>query len=267
MALYKLSFILLLMVIVAGCHSPIATEEAANRSDSITSSDVVLIDSAASGMNASEMHQKSQREDPQVQDTLIVKSKVFEVNKQQCYWEYTAERLIRATDQEHDLRIIQMQLKKADNQQQLFAPENSPDFASSFYKLKELEDHPDLLLQCKDINADQRCDYEILFERAAAGANTTTTAFLYNPTNGKFEYSELFSGTNVEYDPEKNMIKTFWKMSVDDYTMTYTYLKSNKRAVDYVIEEQYEADSVTVVKKRHGKIISRRKMANGNSGY
>ncbi|MBK8416851.1 MAG: hypothetical protein IPL22_21485 [Bacteroidetes bacterium] len=59
------------------------------------------------------------------------------------------------------------------------------------------------------------------------------------------------------------MIKTFWKMSVDEYVMTYTYLKADKKQIDYVIEEQYEADSVTVVKKRDGKIVSWRKMASG----
>ena len=263
MVRYKLTFILFLMVIVGGCQVPVTTEEAANGSDSTVSSDVVFIDSSASDMNASVTHHKSERIAEQVQDTVKVKSKVFEVNKLKCYWEYTAERLSRTTDQEHNLRIIQMQLKEAGKDRLLFAPENSPDLSSSFYGLTDLENNGDYVISCEDKNADSWCDYEILFERAAAGANTSTNVFLFDPKSGKFEYSQLFSGTNMEYDKDKNMITTFWKMSVDEYVITNTYLKADKKAIDYIIEEQYEADSVTVVKKRDGKIISRRKVANG----
>ncbi len=262
MARYKLIFILFLMVIVGGCHAPVTKEEAANGSDSTASSDVA-IDSAASGMNASVTHHKSERIAEQVQDTVIVKSKVFEVNKLKCYWEYMAERLIRTTDQEHNLRIIQMQLKEAGKERLLFAPENSPDLSNTFYSMSDLENNGEYVISCEDKNEDSWCDYEILFERAAAGANTSTNVFLFDPKSGKFEYSQLFSGTNMEYDKDKNMITTFWKMSVDDYVITNTYLKADKKAIDYIIEEQYEADSVTVVKKRDGKIVSRRKVANG----
>ncbi|MBL7916232.1 MAG: hypothetical protein JNL49_14470 [Bacteroidia bacterium] len=263
MARYKLIFIFFLMVIVGGCQAPVTKEEVANESDPTASSNVVVIDSAAWGMNATVSDSESGQKALQVQDTLIVKSKAFEVNKLQCYWEYTAQRLIRPSDQEHNLRIIQMQLKEAGKDRLLFAPENSPDLSSSFYGLTDLENNGDYVISCEDKNADSWCDYEILFERAAAGANTSTNVFLFDPKSGKFEYSQLFSGTNMEYDKDKNMIKTFWKMSVDDYVMTYTYLKADKKQIDYIIEEQYEADSVTVVKKRDGKIISRRKMANG----
>ncbi|MBK8417116.1 MAG: hypothetical protein IPL22_22910 [Bacteroidetes bacterium] len=223
----------------------------------------MAIDSAASGMNATVSDSEQEQNVIEVQDTVKVKSKVFEVNKLQCYWEYTAERLIRATDQEHNLRIIQMQLKEAGSNHVLFAPENSPDLANTFYSLTELENNGDYVVICEDKNADSWCDYEILFERAAAGANTSTNVFLFDPKSGKFEYSQLFSGTNMEYDKDKNMIKTFWKMSVDDYVLTYTYLTADKKAIDYIIEEQYETDSVTVVKKRDGKIVSWRKMASG----
>lgn len=263
MAKYKLTFILFLMVIVGGCQVPVTTKEGANEQDSSASSNVVVIDSAAFGMNATVSDSEQEQNDIEVQDTVIVKSKVFEVNKLKCYWEYMAERLSRTTDQEHNLRIIQMQLKEAGKERLLFAPENSPDLSSSFYGLTDLENNGDYVISCEDKNADSWCDYEILFERAAAGANTSTNVFLFDPKSGKFEYSQLFSGTNMEYDKDKNMITTFWKMSVDEYVITNTYLKADKKAIDYIIEEQYEADSVTVVKKRDGKIVSRRKVANG----
>lgn len=262
MALFRVIFILFCMVMVAGCQAPITTDEAANRLDSMASSDVA-IDSAASGMNATVSDSEQEQNVIEVQDTVKVKSKVFEVNKLQCYWEYTAERLIRVKDQEHNLRIIQMQLKEAGSKRVLFTPENSPDLANTFYSLTELENNSDYVISCEDKNADSWCDYEILFERAAAGANTSTNVFLFDPKSGKFEYSQLFSGTNMEYDNDKNMITTFWKMSVDDYVLTYTYLTADKKAIDYIIEEQYETDSVTVVKKRDGKIVSWRKMASG----
>lgn len=81
MARYKLIFILFLMVSVGGCQAPVTTEEAANEQDSTASSNVVLIDSAASGMNATVSDSESEQNTLQVQDTLMVKSKVFEVNK------------------------------------------------------------------------------------------------------------------------------------------------------------------------------------------
>ncbi|MBK8416850.1 MAG: hypothetical protein IPL22_21480 [Bacteroidetes bacterium] len=70
-----------------------------------------------------------------------------------------------------------MQLKEAEVNGVIFAPENSPDLSNSFYGFTDLESNGDYVISCEDKNADSWCDYEILFERAAAGANTSTNVF------------------------------------------------------------------------------------------
>ena len=190
-------------------------------------------------------------------DTLIIQSSAFEINGIKSFWTYTVAREPRAENPAYNTHIISMQLKSVEKDRILLQPEISFDLMNEFRNINELQRDPQSVLSCEDINHDSWCDYELLFERAAAGSNTTTNAYLFNPATRKFELSKLFSGTNLEYDSSKNRIKTFWKMGYNMYTYTYTYLKPNKKEISYIIEENYDGDKCTVTKIVKGKVVKR----------
>ena len=97
-------------------------------------------------------------------------------------------------------------------------------------------------------------------ERAAAGANETTAAYLFNPKNKKFELSKIFSGTNVEYDSKKNRISTMWKMGGGMYSFGYKNLNKNKKTVDFFEEIYQNQDTIIYTKSIGMKIIKRKRM-------
>jgi hypothetical protein len=191
------------------------------------------------------------------EDSINIKGPGFDLNGIQCYWIYFLHQKNRPDNPEYNLQLISMQLRSVDKDKIILNPAVSFDLQNDYHSAKDLLKYPQALLECKDINKDSWCDYEVLFERAAAGANTTSDAYLFNPANKNFEHSKLFSGTNVEYDSAKNMIKTFWKMGYGDYTYTYSYLKPNKKEISYVIEEDYNGDKVTISKIIKGKVVKK----------
>lgn len=195
--------------------------------------------------------------DHAAEDTIHIKGPDFEINGLSAYWAYTVRRKNRPEDPAYNLQLVSMQLKSVTKDVPLLNPAVSFDLINDYHSAKELQQYPQALLECKDINKDAWCDYEVLFERAAAGANTTTDAFLFNPEKKRFEHSKLFSGTNVEYDSIKNIIKTSWKMGYGDYTYTYTYLKANRKEIRYIIEEDYDGNKVTVTKIVKGKVVKK----------
>lgn len=194
---------------------------------------------------------------PPTKDTIHIKGPDFDINGIRSYWLYTLRRENRPQNPDYNLQLISMQLKPVDKDIVLIEPAVSFDLMNGYFSVKELKQYPQAILECKDINKDSWCDYEVLFERAAAGANTTTEAFLFNPENKTFEHNALFSGTNVAYDSVKNMVRTSWKMGYDNYKYTYTYLKANQKEINYIIEEHYEDNNVTVTKLVNGKVVKK----------
>lgn len=193
-------------------------------------------------------------------DSTTVKGLPFTINGLRCYWSYRVNIVARKINTEYNVRILYQNLIQLKTDRILLKVLTSPDDYYQYYRLADLQGYPSYNIDCKDINKDSWCDYEILQERAAAGANTSTSAYIFNPTTKQFEFSELFSGTNVEYDSTHNLITTFWKMGVSDYVYTRSFLKPNKREVAYIEDEHHEGDSVTYTKTINGKVISKRKV-------
>ena len=255
----KTTYALLLFIITASMlscrqtatNNTIATDSTATIDDTITT---IATPETSAYVNTEYANADS------IIDTLTVKGLTFTINGLSCYWNYTVNRIARKKNPEYNARILYQDLTLQGTDSILFKAITSPDDYNQYYRLVDLEGHTSYNIDCKDINKDSWCDYEILFERAAAGANTTTTAYLFNPATRRFELSELFSGTNIEYDSAQNMIKTFWKMSVNDYVYTHTFLKPNKREVAYIEEEHHDGDSITYTKMVKGKVVSKRKV-------
>jgi hypothetical protein len=196
-----------------------------------------------------------------VVDSLEMDGLPFKVNGIKCFWKYKLHVMYDKPHPVYNLRIISQQLIKADGGK-LFTATTSPDDYFQFYTLADIKNSSELNLVCTDINIDTFCDYQIMVERAAAGANTTYETYLFNPTTKTFEHSDIFSGTNVEYDPKTNRISTMWKMSVDDYSYTYINLKPNKRDVYFTESVHEDGDTITYTKIVEGKVVEHYKKVN-----
>ena len=208
--------------------------------------------------------QKDNNIDKNIKDSIfIVKGLSLEVNGIPCYWEYKVNRIGIKKNEEFNIIILYQKLKTLPNHKILFETANEVDnsnYFSPYESLKAITESKTYNIECIDINDDSYCDLKIVIERAAAGANETTAAYLFNPKNKKFELSKIFSGTNVEYDSKKNRISTMWKMGGGMYSFGYKNLNKNKKTVDFFEEIYQNQDTIIYTKSIGMKIIKRKRM-------
>jgi hypothetical protein len=192
---------------------------------------------------------------------FLVKALPFEVNGIKCYWEFKVNKVGQGDKYGNNILILYEILRIVSSDKILFETANEIENSNNLHSIKTidyLKTHSTYDLECEDIDLDGYCDFKILIERAAAGANETYEVYLFNPKNKKFEHSEIFSGTNIEYDSEKNRISTMWKMGGGIYAYGYLNLKKNKKAVDF-FEEIYQNQYTIRYTKSIGKKIIKRK--------
>lgn len=191
-----------------------------------------------------------------------VKGKPFIVNSLKCYWEYDVQIDVKNSNERN--AIIKFQsLKNATDHRTIFETANEIDnsnAANLYHSIKDIQNYGAYNIECEDVNADGFCDYKIVIERAAAGANMTYDVFLFNPKNKQFELSRVFSGTNIEYDSEKNRIFSMWKMGARTYNFGYINLKKNKLDIESAENISQDQDTVFYTKTVKGKVISQKKM-------
>lgn len=194
-------------------------------------------------------------------DTIfLVNSLVLKINDVDCYWEYEIK---KSEQNDINMFVLNQKLKSVNSNSILFETKNEANNSNlnlSDEDLVYIRTHQLYNLECEDINLDGFCDFKILTERAAAGSNETTEAYLFNPKNKKFELSKIFSGTNLQYDKKKNRISTMWKMSVREYSFGYINLKSNKKDVDFFEEIYQNQDTILYTKSIGKKVIKRKKI-------
>lgn len=208
--------------------------------------------------------QKYSEENVPIKDSIFfVKGLPLEVNGISCYWEYKVKRVGDKIDDPLNIIILYQKLKTLPEQKILFETTNEVDNSNyfNFYRsLKGITENKTYNLDCVDINDDSYCDYKIVIERAAAGANETSEVYLFNPKNKKFELSKIFSGTNIEYDSEKNRISTMWKMGGGMYSFGYLNLKKDKKSVAFFEEIYQDQDTIIYTKSIGKKILKRKRM-------
>lgn len=191
---------------------------------------------------------------------FLVNGLVLKINDVECYWEY---KIKKSEHSDINMYVLNQKLKSVDSNNILFETTNEVNNSNRNLSDKDIvyiKTHQLYNLECEDINLDGFCDFKILVERAAAGSNETTEAYLFNPKNKKFELSKIFSGTNIEYDKKKNRISTMWKMSVREYSFGYINLKNNKKEVDFFEEVYQNQDTIIYTKSIGKKIIKRKKI-------
>lgn len=194
---------------------------------------------------------------------FLVKALPFEVNGIKCYWEFKVNKVGQGDKYGNNILILNEILRIASSDKILFETANEVENSNNLHSIKTidyLKTHSTYDLECEDIDFDGYCDFKILIERAAAGANETYKVYLFNPKNKKFEYSKVFSGTNVEYDKEKNRISFMWKMGARSYSFGYANLKKNKRDIAFFEDIHQEQDTIIYTKSIGKKIIERKKV-------
>jgi len=218
--------------------------------------------------NDTNTSKKQQQKNSNINDTnkdsiFFVKGLSFEVNGIKCYWEFKINKVGQVDKYGNNILILNEILRIVSSDKILFETANEVENSNNLHNIKTidyLKTHSTYDLECEDIDLDGYCDFKILIERAAAGANETYEVYLFNPKNKKFEHSEIFSGTNIEYDSEKNRISTMWKMGGGIYAYGYLNLKKNKKAVDFFEEIYQNQDTIRYTKSIGKKIIKRKRI-------
>jgi hypothetical protein len=126
----------------------------------------------------------------------------------------------------------------------LIVSKQKGDFYAKVTGVKILEKKTDKLLQqinldCQlwglnnistgDYNFDGIEDFSV-FEASAAGPNTTSLYFLYNPTTGKY-FESSFSGTSLEFDSKAKRITEYNECCAGSSQMNAEYKVVNNKMV------------------------------------
>jgi len=193
----------------------------------------------------------------------------FSINNLNCYWQYSVSTHTNHENPNFNIRINHQDLVRVKTGEVLISTDNAID-NNNYYNLYHIPNRLKIAkeynLICSDINNDSYCDYKIVTERAAAGANTSYATYLYDPKNKRFEYSELFSGANIEYESDKNRISTFWKGSVLEYFFEYINLKENNIEIEFSEQIHQLGDSITYKKLVNNQVVKLMKTVTDASG-
>lgn len=197
-------------------------------------------------------------------DTIfLVNGLPFDINGIKCYWEYKVKKVFIKKNDALNIIILYQKLKTIPEQKNLFETANeveNSNYFNLYHSLNGIVKSKAYNLECEDIDFDGYCDFKILIETVRAGANQTYEVYLFNPKNKKFEYSKVFSGTNIEYDKEKNRISYMWKMGARSYSFGYANLKKNKRDIAFFENIDQDQDTIIYTKSIGKKIIETKKV-------
>lgn len=192
-------------------------------------------------------------------------SEIFSINGMKCQWEYQ----VKYTDEtnknskEYLVNTISQKLISWKTKELLLNLDLSKFIYLPPKSIAELEynKYPESSIDnIKDVNFDNYTDIQFMTEHAGAGANIAYATYLFNSKNKKFEYSEVFSDYNIEYDPEKNRISSFMKSGVDNYYYRFKNLKENRKDVDFIENIHHSADTILYTKMIDEKVVKEKKI-------
>lgn len=191
-------------------------------------------------------------------------SDVFTINGIKCRWEYE----VKYTDETNEdskeplVNFLSQKLITWKTKELLLDLDLSKFVYIPPKSISELEynKYPDSSIDnLKDVNSDNYTDFQFMTEHAGAGANIAYATYLFNSTNNKFEYSEVFSDYNVEYDPNKNRVSSFMKSGFDNYYYQFKNLKENKKDIEFVEKIHHSADTIFYTKIINEKVVEEKK--------
>lgn len=99
-----------------------------------------------------------------------------------------------------------------------------------------------------DVNADGFEDFKFLVVMGDPENNSIYSTYLFNPETNTFEYSVIFSGSNITYNPEKNRIATFATLDANNNNYKYLNLTNDHKTVES--EEQLLVNHHTITYKK-----------------
>jgi len=210
------------------------------------------------------------KNDSVIADSIYnIRGSHFSINNLNCYWQYSVSTHPNHKNPNFNTRIHHQNLVRVKTGEILFSTDNAIDnnnYYNLYHEPKSLKIAKEYNLICSDINYDSYCDYQVVTERAAVGANTSYATYLYDPKMKMFEYSELFSGANVAYESDKNRISTFLKGSVLEYFFEYINLKENSREIEFSEQIHQLGDSITYKKLINNQVVKLKKTVTDASG-
>ena len=195
-------------------------------------------------------------------------SDIFSINGMKCHWEYE----VKYTDEtnknskEYFVNIISQKLMKFSPREYILDLDLSKFIYLPPKSIAELEynKYPDSSIDnLKDVNSDNYTDIQFMTEHAGGGANIGYATYLFNSKNEKFEYSEVFSGYNIEYDAEKNRISSFGKGAVNDYYYTFKNLEPNRKDIEFTENIRHYGDTIFYRKMIDEKVVKEMKIVLG----
>lgn len=195
-------------------------------------------------------------------------SDVFTINEIKCQWEYE----VKYTDETNEnskepfVNLISQKLLSWKTKELLLELDLSKFVYIPPKSISELEynKYPDSSIdKLIDVNSDNYIDFQFMTEHAGAGANIAYATYLFDSKNQKFEYSEVFSGYNIEYDSRTNRTSSFMKSGVGDYYYRFKNLKENRKDVDFIENVHHSNDTIFYTKMINEKIVKEKKIVLG----
>jgi len=210
------------------------------------------------------------KNDSVIADSIYtIQGSKFSINNLKCYWQYDVSTHPNPENPGFNIQIHHQNLVRVLTGEILFSTDNAVDnsnYYNLYHRSKSLKTAEEYNLISSDINNDSYCDYQVVTERAAAGANTSYATFLYDPKIKRFKYSELFSGANVVYESDKNRISTFLKGSVLEYFFEYINLKEASDEIEFSEQIHQLGDSITYKKLVNNQVVKLKKTVTDASG-
>lgn len=192
-------------------------------------------------------------------------SDIFKVNGIDCRWEYEVKYtdetnenskalLVNLVSQKlHEWRTKDLMLELDLSKFAYIPPKNISKLEYNKYPNSSID-------KIKDVNSDGFTDIQFVTERAGAGANIAYATYLFNKTDKMFEYSDVFSDYNIEYDSIKNRTSSFMKSGFGNYYYQFKNLNENRKDVEFVENVHHAADTIFYTKMVNEKIISEKKI-------
>ncbi|WP_179354736.1 XAC2610-related protein [Winogradskyella vidalii] len=180
-------------------------------------------------------------------------SKPFNFQGKEYVWEYFIPNYDKSKGISYSQNLLENSSKKVILNGQT-GGENYTETINNLYEINNLN------AETKDINLDEFKDISFYNSVKSGTAGEFTDVYLFNSKEDIFEYSEIFSGYNVEYESDKNRISSMAKSGAKEYYFRYINLKENKKDIDFTETIHHYFDTIFYKKSINEKIINERKI-------
>lgn len=173
-------------------------------------------------------------------------STTFFVNKIACFW--TDSITSRGTIM---LRLLDKKSGKVLLTHDDITQNELDDYKNSIVPNESLNEY------FKDANFDDNLDFVIYSRQNSGSGGAFYDVYLFDCKTNQFYYSEEISGGEIELDPTKKTVSTFWKSGVSwNNSQTHYFGQRGKiKYTEQTTREMFYSDSLQLLKTTFEKII------------